>query len=191
MLTFADSLFSVITHCNCTLLFDPDANRIFSRIIPASPNCWQSPRFSIASYPIGSALLRRGARAVEHASAVPSFCAKHDSISFLSIYPSESLSDTSCLQYSVTFNLSPLPTHAYQAPRFNTSTSTSSAMPPCSVAVANPLRASLLVPLHPSAFTGHTPPFHCHAHCGGEPEMNLNGILLENCASKTTYTPFF
>ena len=195
MLAFADSLFSVIAHCNCTFTLCPDANRILSRIIPASPNCWQSPRLVlhcfIPNWPLASAA---ALVLFEHASAVASFCATP-----LDLHPSpfsQSTHPTLCQTprvYStlVTFNLSPLPTHPYQAPRFNASTSTSSAMPPCSVAVTNPLRASILIPLHPSAFTGHTPPFHCHARCGGEPEMNLNGILHENSASKTTYTLFF
>lgn len=76
MLAFADSLFSVIAHCNCTFTLCPDANRILSRIIPASPNCWQSPRLVlhcfIPNWPLASAA---ALVLFEHASAVASFCA--------------------------------------------------------------------------------------------------------------------
>jgi len=109
-------------------------------------------------------------------------------ISILSIYSSVSLPDRLLMSQ---LYLSPLPIHAYQAPRFNPVRNMSSAMPSRSVAVSNPLRASILVPPHPSAFTGAHPLRHCRAHCGGESEMNLNGILHQNSASvKTTYSFF-
>ena len=123
----------------------------------------------------------------------------------LSIYPSESLPDTSC--YSSTL-LSPVPIRSHAKPMVQPLISG-----PCQHTLIKRLASTpfatcprqcplvqsrYLIPCAlpssslsiPPRLPGHTPAFHCHAHCGGEPDMNLNGILHQNSASKTTYNFF-
>jgi hypothetical protein len=116
-----------------------------------------------------------------------------DSISF-SIYPSESLPDTSC--YSSTL-LSPVTicshgrapwckTFAVISGLANTRLSSASLQPHTQHVLGNALSFShgnqSPACFHPRSseslrvYRSTPPPFHCHAHCGGEPEMNLNGI---------------